>query len=75
MNIMKNRIMDILRKYGTVGSDHTATTPYTEVQGWDSMKHVQFILDVEKEFNIKMKPEQLVLATNIERTIRAIEEC
>ncbi|WP_320173890.1 acyl carrier protein [Maridesulfovibrio sp.] len=72
---MEKKIMDILKKYGTVGSDHTITTPYTEVQGWDSMKHVQFILDVEAEFNIKMKPEQLVLATNIERTIRAIEEC
>lgn len=65
--------MNILGKYATLDSSFTVATEFTEIDGWDSLKHVQFILDVEKEMNLKMTPEQLISCTSIDKIIEAVK--
>lgn len=30
-----------------------------DVKGWDSLKHIRFVLEVEKEFGIKFKTSEI----------------
>lgn len=36
-----------------------------QVPGWDSLSHINVILAVEKEFNIRFKPYELLKLKNI----------
>jgi acyl carrier protein len=46
--------------------------PFQEVQGWDSLKHVQFILDIETCFNIQLDSDELEEANTITKLYNII---
>ena len=37
----------------------------TQVPGWDSLNHVNVILDVEKHFGVRFKPVEILKLKNI----------
>ncbi|OEU71448.1 MAG: hypothetical protein BA863_18520 [Desulfovibrio sp. S3730MH75] len=70
---MEKIVNKILAEYAELGADFDNSTPFIELGGWDSLKHVRFILDLEKELKIRMTPEQLIACTSVENTISAIK--
>jgi acyl carrier protein len=36
-----------------------ARTPLSEIEGWDSLRHVSLILGLERELNAKLTGEQI----------------
>jgi acyl carrier protein len=55
--------------------DFTLTEASTanEVEGWDSLTHVQIVVAVEKSFGIKFKSAEISEFKNVGDMIRAIE--
>jgi acyl carrier protein len=59
---LKKTIMDELKlDEFDFNEDSTAD----QVPGWDSLSHINVILAVEKEFNIRFKPYELLKLKNI----------
>ncbi len=69
---MEKQIITLLTKYINLDQKFNSATLFTELDGWDSLKHVQFILDLENEFQIKMNPEQLVSCTSVEKSLEIL---
>ncbi|WP_337866671.1 acyl carrier protein [Ignavibacterium sp.] len=49
-------------------------TTADQVPGWDSLSHLNVILAVEKEFNIRFKPYELLKLKNIGELQKLIDE-
>jgi acyl carrier protein len=49
-------------------------TTADQVPGWDSLSHLNVILAVEKEFNIRFKPYELLKLKNIGELQRLIDQ-
>jgi acyl carrier protein len=45
--------------------DFTEETTADQVPGWDSLSHLNVILALEKEFNIRFKPYELLKLKNV----------
>ena len=71
-NIMKNKIIyQILAKNLRISEDsinlETDTTNTTE---WDSLAHLRIILELEKEFKIKVRNDQIGGLISIKKLIK-----
>ena len=71
-NIMKNKIIyQILAKNLRISEDsinlETDTTNTTE---WDSLAHLRIILELEKEFKIKVRNDQIGGLSSIKKLIK-----
>ncbi|CCO23217.1 acyl carrier protein [Maridesulfovibrio hydrothermalis] len=71
---MKDIIIDTLGKYISLDSSFDTSTQFVNIDGWDSLKHVQFILDLEKELDIKLTPEQLIACTSVDVIIQVVDK-
>lgn len=49
------------------------TTTADDVDGWDSLSHVNLIVTIEKRFNIKFGTKELLTFDNVGDLRRAIE--
>ncbi len=54
--------------------DFKDDTLATEVPGWDSLNHVNVILAVEKEFNIRLKGIEVLRLKNVGELQNIIDE-
>ncbi len=45
--------------------DFQENTTADQIPGWDSLSHMNVILAVEKEFNIRFKPYELLKLKNV----------
>ncbi len=50
------------------------STTADQVPGWDSLSHLNVILAIEKEFNIRFKPYELLKLKNIGELQKLIDE-
>lgn len=64
---MKDKILNKLANYVAIDKNFNTSDPFTSLNGWDSLKHVQFILEIESDLGIRMTPEQLVSCTSIDK--------
>lgn len=55
----------ILRELNLADYEITATTLASEVPGWDSLKHVELLTAVEREFNVRFKTLEVMRLKNI----------
>lgn len=69
---MEKKVISILEKFVTLEDGFNSSTTFTNISGWDSLKHVQFILDVENELKIKLTPEQLIACTSVDNILSII---
>lgn len=55
----------ILKELNLDDFDFNENTTADQVPGWDSLSHLNVILAIEKEFNIRFKPYELLKLKNI----------
>lgn len=55
----------ILKELNLDNFDFNENTTADQVPGWDSLSHLNVILAIEKEFNIRFKPYELLKLKNI----------
>jgi len=44
-----------------------------ELPGWDSLKHLMFLVEIEKKFKIEMSPEEISLIIFVKDLIKKIK--
>ena len=44
------------------------------LSGWDSMKHLELILEIEKIFQVEFLPHEMILLNTVERIMTKISE-
>lgn len=40
---------------------------------WDSMKHLELIMEIEKEFGVEFQPHEVILLNSVDRIMREVE--
>lgn len=43
------------------------------LEGWDSLKHLELVLAIEKKYNINFEPHEVILLNSVERILSAIQ--
>ena len=56
MTRINNLLSDLFDVSETELSDETKLN---EIKGWDSIKHMEFILNIEKEFDLELSGEEI----------------
>lgn len=51
-----------------------AQTSANDVEGWDSMSHVNLILAIENQFNIRFSQKELLVMKNVGDLLAAIND-
>tara|TARA_B110000091_G_C13480925_1_gene336108 strand:- start:168 stop:407 length:240 start_codon:yes stop_codon:yes gene_type:complete len=71
-NIMKNKfIYQILAKNLRISEDSiNLETDTTNTPEWDSLAHLRIILELEKEFKIKVRNDQIGGLSSIKKLIK-----
>ena len=71
-NIMKNKIIyQILAKNLRISEDSiNLETDTTNTPEWDSLAHLRIILELEKEFKIKVRNDQIGGLISIKKLIK-----
>jgi acyl carrier protein len=69
------RVQDILMEILMCddGSSFPASTALRDIDGWDSLKHVMLVLELEKCFTVKLSAddiESMVTVADIERVLK-----
>lgn len=51
-----------------------AQTSANDIEGWDSMSHVNLILAIENQFNIRFSQKELLVMKNVGDLLAAIND-
>ena len=44
------------------------------LDGWDSMKHLEIVIAIENKYSINFEPHEVILLNSIERIMTAIKQ-
>lgn len=47
-------------------------TTIDDISEWDSMKHMELIVETEKEFNVEFMPHEIILLNTVERIMSSL---
>ena len=47
---------------------------FNNMSGWDSLKHVQFVIELEEELDIQLTPEELENGNSINKIFEIIDK-
>nr|WP_297830170.1 acyl carrier protein [uncultured Rikenella sp.] len=66
---MRKKILEIMKRIFNV--DHLPENPsQNNVEQWDSLRHLNLIIELEMEFNVEFEPEQIAQM----KSLQEIEE-
>jgi len=65
-----NEIFEDIIDEGSVSLSETSTS--NDVDGWDSLAHIQLIVAIEKTFNIKFSSDEILSWNNVGEMIDCI---
>lgn len=73
--------MDTLTKIQSIVANHVGAPPASiqlqsdmvNVAGWDSMRHLMIILDIEQTFGLKFGLEQVAELNSVSKLVAAVE--
>ena len=77
MSVSQDKIIEIIQSvFPKAGNPITGETTAAEINGWDSLGHINLVLALEKEFDVKLRPAKLARLKNIsELTAHIAEKC
>jgi acyl carrier protein len=71
---IKNRVLKVFSLVFQKNADEIKITDDKEsIETWDSISHLFLIMNLEEEFNIKLKTEDVVKIDSVKTCIRYIE--
>ncbi|MDD2299263.1 MAG: acyl carrier protein [Fermentimonas sp.] len=63
---MKNKIKDIMaRVFKMDASSITDDVQQQDIEAWDSLAHLNLILELESEFDVSFEPEEIGIMTSM----------
>lgn len=68
---MQDMLRDILDE-DTIELSESTTAP--DVEGWDSLNNIQFIVAIEHHFDIKFDSDEMISWKNVGEMVSSIEE-
>lgn len=69
---MENRVLEIMRSvFQTESVDETCSQQNYEK--WDSMNHLNLIVELEMEFGVSFEPEEIAQMRNFEEVMRIVK--
>lgn len=72
---VKERLEQIFRKvFDDESIIVTEEMTAEDLEDWDSLTHIQLIVEIEKEFNIKFSTSEIKIAKNVGEFIQLINE-
>ena len=74
MEIEKKALTVIARVFNLNLEDLSGLNTRDEIDSWDSLGHLQLILQLESEFNIKLKMEEINKINTIEDCVKIVEK-
>jgi acyl carrier protein len=73
MEEIMGRIQSVFRRvFGDPGLSITSETRAGDLEGWDSLGHVQIIVEVEREFNLRFRLAELNDLGSVDRILRLV---
>lgn len=74
MESIRNQVQDIFRdildlESLTLGDD----TQASDVDGWDSLTHIQLIVAIEKEFKVKFSSKEILSWKNVGELLGSLQ--
>lgn len=71
LNELENIFRDILDEESL---NLTRETTANDVEGWDSLTHIQLIVAIEKQFKIKFSSKEILSWKNVGELIDSLED-
>ena len=71
LSIVEDIFKDILDDDEIVLTDDTTAD---DIEGWDSLTHIQLVVTIEKKFGIKFKSREILSWNNVGDMIGSIEK-
>jgi acyl carrier protein len=70
---MDQRIINILSKTLGVDCSKVNNPSQQNLTSWDSLAHLNLIIELEAEFNVSFEPEEIAEMTELSTIIRMVE--
>lgn len=68
--MLEEKVFEIFSKVMNFSRDKISLkTTIEEVENWDSVQHLNLILAIEEEFNVKFNPDEIQEMLSIEKII------
>lgn len=72
--MLEEKVFDIFSKVMNFPKEKlNLRTKIDEVENWDSVEHLNLILALEEEFNVKFTPEEIQEMLSIENILRNLK--
>jgi len=71
MNTLKTVMSEVLRMRE---DEITDTLSITDTENWDSLKHMELIVEIEQTFNIELTTDEIVAMVNMGEIRRVLKD-
>ena len=70
-----DKLRAIMSKVLRIATDDISIgTSMDTVKSWDSLKHMNLVIAIEREFSIDLEDEEIEILTNVETILAVIQE-
>lgn len=70
---MEERVLEMMKEvFGTEDIDNTCSQKNCEK--WDSLSHLNLIVEIESEFDISFEPEEIGMMTDYNSILNALKQ-
>ena len=70
-----DKLRAIMSKVLRIATDDISIgTSMDTVENWDSLKHMNLVIAIEREFSIDLDDEEIEILTNVETILAVIQE-
>ncbi len=60
--------------FGVEREQISRETTQGAIEGWDSLQHLNLVLDLEARFDVRLDPEQVEAMSSVEAIVRVLRE-
>lgn len=71
----EQKIRDLIQN--AAGDTHAALPDdrlLQDIPGWDSLRHAEFIISLQREFKIRLSPSEIAALVDLSAAFRIVEE-